>query len=315
MTVHFGITLPDVWGDITTQACEIESLGYDYLAVEEHFMKGDPPTPTPLALPLLAVAAGATESLKLLTSVILTPFYHPTLLAKLAGTIDIASGGRLTLGVGIGGEYPAEFEANEVNIKERGSRTNEVLELLRLLWTEKDVKYLGKHFQLDHVTLLPRTVQTPHPPIWVGGRQEAAMKRAARFGDGWFPYFFNPERYTHSRNKILGFAEGFGKDMRNFQWGASIFISIQEDKPSAIKSAAEQMSNQFTDSGDFTRVAEKYVAAGTPDECAESILRYYKSGARYLIFNPVCESKEKQKHLEIIANEIIPIIRSEVKGS
>ena len=83
--------------------------------------------------------------------------------------------------------------------------------------------------------------------------------------------------------------------MRNFQWGASIFISIQEDKPSAIKSAAEQMSDQFTDSGDFTKVAEKYVVAGTPDECAESILRYCESG-------------------EIIANEIIPIIRSEVKG-
>lgn len=313
MELFFGTTLPDVWGDIPSQAREIETLGYDYLGVEEHFMRGDPPAPTPLALPILAVAAGATTSLKLLTSVILTPFYHPTLLAKLAGTIDIASNGRLTLGVGIGGEYPVEFEAAELNIKQRGSRTNEILELLRLLWTESNVKYSGKHFQLANVTLLPRTVQKPHPPIWVGGRQKPAMKRAAQFGDGWFPYFFNPERYTHSRKKILGFAKEFVRDMKNFQWGASIYISIENDKCSAIKIASEQMSNQFIDTGDFAKVAEKYVTLGSPDQCAESVLRYCQSGARYLIFNPICEPKDKRKHLKIIADEIIPVIRSEVK--
>ena len=167
-------------------------------------MRGNPPGPTHTALPLLAVAAGATERIRVASTIVLAPFYHPTVLAKLATTLDIASGGRLTLGIGVGGEYPVEFEAAGLNVRQRGRRTNECLEALRRLWTEENVSYQGRNFRLDDVTLLPRPTQQPHPPVWVSGRRDAAMSRAARYGDGWMPYFYDPARYRDSVEKIRG---------------------------------------------------------------------------------------------------------------
>ena len=93
------------------QARWVEELGFEFLAAGEHYMRGDPPGPTHASLPLLGVAAGATDKLKLLSSVLLVPFYHPLVLAKLTATLDLASGGRLLLGVGVGGEFPVEFQA------------------------------------------------------------------------------------------------------------------------------------------------------------------------------------------------------------
>ena len=87
----------------------MEELGYEYISSGEHFMRGEPPGPTHATLPVLAVAAGATESLRVLSSIILTPFYQPLVLARMTSTLDAASNGRLTLGVGVGGEFPGEF--------------------------------------------------------------------------------------------------------------------------------------------------------------------------------------------------------------
>ena len=182
--LHVGVTMPFGSEDTVFQAKWIEELGYEYVAVGEHFMRGSPPGTSDAALPVLGVAAGATEEIRLLSSILLAPFYHPTILAKLTTTLDIASGGRLTLGVGVGGEFPIEFEAAGLNVKHRGRRTNECLEVLRRLWTENDVSYDGRHFHLDNVTLNPQPSQRPHPPIWVAGRRDAAMMRAARYGDG-----------------------------------------------------------------------------------------------------------------------------------
>ena len=165
----------------------MEDLGFAYFAAGEHYMRGDPPGPTHASIPLLGVAAGATEKIRVLSSILLTPFYHPTVLAKLTNTLDIASGGRLTLGVGVGGEFPMEFDAAGLQVSQRGRRTNECLEVLRRLWTEERVSYQGRHFQLDNVTVMPRPAQQPHPPVWVSGRREPAMLRAARLGDGWLP--------------------------------------------------------------------------------------------------------------------------------
>ena len=176
--LHFGISVPLGEDETAWQARWVEELGYEYISAGEHYMRGRPPAPSHAALPVLAVAAGATDRIRVLSSVLLAPFYHPTVLAKLAGSLDTASGGRLTLGVGVGGEFPAEFEAAGLNVKQRGRRTDECLKLLRRLWTEDNVTYQGRHFQVDDVTLNPRPTQTPHPPIWVAGRRDAAMRRA-----------------------------------------------------------------------------------------------------------------------------------------
>ena len=153
--LHFGSGLPFGEAETASSARWLEELGYEYLSVGEHFMRGNPPGASSAGLPVLAVAAGATERIRLLSAILLVPFYHPVMLAKLTSTLDIASNGRLTLGVGVGGEFPVEFEAAGLDVKQRGRRTDECLDALRRLWTEEHVSVEGRHFQFSDVTINP----------------------------------------------------------------------------------------------------------------------------------------------------------------
>ena len=288
-------------------ARRMDALGYDYLSVGEHYMQGNPPLPTSVALPRLAVAAGATERIRLLSSVVLAPFYHPTVLAKLATTLDNASGGRLTLGIGIGGEFPVEFEAAGLNVRQRGSRTDECLDVLRRLWTGEPVTNNGRYFPIENVTLNPPPTQEPHPPIWVAGRRDAAMRRAARFGDGWYPYFYSPGRYRDSVEKITAFADESGRDLTGFQWAVMPYISIYPTVEEAENIAVRTASGQYK--GDFARVVREYWALGPVNNCIDRLMEYVDAGARHIIFSISCPDYDYPRHLETISNEIIPGLR------
>ena len=234
-----------------TMAHWLEDLGYEYLAAGEHFMRGNPPGPTNAALPLLAVAAGATKNIRLLSSILLTPFYHPLTLAKLTATLDIASNGRLTLGVGVGGEFPMEFAAAGLDVTQRGRRTNECLAILRRLWSETGVSYQGRHFQLDAVTLNPPPTQRPGPPVWVAGRRAAAIRRAGRYGDGWLPYFYSPQRYRDSVAQIQQLAHDENRDLSAFQWAFFPYIALYPTEQEAAEVAATALGGRYLYGGDF----------------------------------------------------------------
>jgi len=173
-SIEFGVALPSVRG-VGEFARLAERLGYDYLTCGEHVMFHGPVSNSLIAL---SVAAGATEKIKLMSSIVLLPLYNPVMLAKQTAVLDVASDGRYHMGVGIGGEFPKEFEACGVPVKQRGSRSNEALELIRKLWTEKNVSFEGRYTRFSGVTLEPAPVQKPHPPIWVGGASDAALRRA-----------------------------------------------------------------------------------------------------------------------------------------
>lgn len=245
LDLHFGAGLALDVGETVRQARWMENLGYEYFSVGEHFMRGDPPGPTHAALPVLAVAAGATDQMRVLSSIILTPFYHPLFLARTAATLDAASGGRLTLGVGVGGEFPVEFEAAGLRVNQRGRRTDECLEVMRKLWTGEKVTFSGRHFQLTDAMINPSPVQKPNPPVWVSGRRDAAMARAAKFGDGWMPYFYDAPRYRDSVGKIKGFAAEAGRDISGFQWAHFPYIAIYPTEQQAAEVAAEQLGGRY----------------------------------------------------------------------
>src|SRR5262245_55029283 len=139
--IEFGAALPSV-KDIGDFAREAEALGYDYLGCGEHMMFHGP---VPNSLIGLAVAAGATSRIKLMSTVVLLPLYPPMVAAKVTSILDVASGGRYHMGIGIGGEFPREFEACGVPVKQRGSRANEALEVIKKLWTEKNVSFDGRY--------------------------------------------------------------------------------------------------------------------------------------------------------------------------
>ena len=310
LDLHFGAGLALGVGETARQARWMEDLGYEYFSAGEHFMRGDPPGPTHASLPVLAVAAGATDQMRVLSSIILTPFYHPLVLARTTATLDAASGGRLTLGVGVGGEFPVEFEAAGLRVNQRGRRTDECLEVMRKLWTGEKVTFSGRHFQLTDAMINPSPVQKPNPPVWVSGRRDAAMARAAKFGDGWMPYFYDAPRYRDSVGKIKGFAAEAGRDISGFQWAHFPYIAIYPTEQQAAEVAAEQLGGRYLYGGEFLDIVRKYCLLGTVENCIEQLQEYIDAGARHIIFSISCPREDRERHLETIAKELIPHFRN-----
>src|ERR1019366_5654566 len=162
--------------------------------------------------------ATVTERVLVGSSILLLPLYPPALVAKQIADLDRATGGRLVLGVGIGGEYPQEFRAMGIPLEERGRRTNEIIPLLRRLWTATEITHDGRYYAMQEVKIHPAPVQPGGPPIVVAGRKEPAMRRAATLGDGWFPYMYSPRRYAESVTLIKSLAEETGRDLAGFAW-------------------------------------------------------------------------------------------------
>ena len=141
--VTFGCSLggEENW-DVAELARRAEAMGFDRVTMGEHLMDGNPPRPTLLALPAMAAAAGATRTIRVMTGIVIAPLYHPVVLAKTVATIDVVSGGRLDFGIGISGQRgtQVEFESVGVPVRTRGRRTNEMMELMKRLWTEENVR-------------------------------------------------------------------------------------------------------------------------------------------------------------------------------
>ena len=310
--IEFGMSLSGGPEDIISEAKRVENLGFDYISGGEHFMRGSPPSSTNSILTALSVAAGATEKVRLLSAILLLPFYNPLLLAKFTTTLDIASKGRLTLGIGVGGEFPVEFEAAGINVKHRGSISNEILEILRDLWTKENTTFKGKHFNIQDVSINPLPSQKPHPPIWVAGRRTPAMKRAVKYGTGWFPYYYSPEMYESSVKEIHQIANQEKINISDFEWGFMPFISIHNDYEQATKIAAEALGGRYLYDGDFANIVKKYCILGSTEQCIDRIQQYIDAGAKKIIFNISSTTgvKDKINQSEIIAKEIIPEIKN-----
>jgi probable F420-dependent oxidoreductase len=190
---------PDALGTILDRA---EALGLDSAMISDHVVfpveagsrypytvsGAFPGTGEALEqLALAAFVAGRTRRLRIVTSVMIVPYRHPVLAAKVLATIDVLSSGRLTVGVGAGW-LREEFEAlGAPDFTRRGAATDESLTIFKLLWTECPASFEGRFHRFQDVQCLPRPVQHPHPPIWVGGHSRAALRRAVAHGDGWHP--------------------------------------------------------------------------------------------------------------------------------
>ncbi|MBI10865.1 MAG: LLM class F420-dependent oxidoreductase [Rhodospirillaceae bacterium] len=301
--IEFGTTLRSVY-NIAQLAKQIEDLGYDFLGCGEHVsFHGE----TANGLVSLSVAAGATERIRLMSAITLVPLYPAALLAKMGAALDVASNGRFTLGVGVGGEFPNEFEACGVPIKQRGSRTDDALEVITRTWTETDVTYEGRYTTLKNFSLKPLPLQKPRPPIWVSGRTDAAMKRAAKYGDGWLPYMYTPEHLANSIEKIKAFGEELGIDLSDFTFAIYIFSAVHEDNDTAVKYAAERLSKQYAQ--DFSQLVHKYALAGDPDKCKARLQEYIDAGASAVFVSSACPDDYIDTNLEMLANTVIPAFR------
>ena len=193
---------------VLPRARRAEELGYDVVACGEHVFFH---APTTNALVALAGIAGVTSRVRLLSAVTVLPVYPGALAAKMVATLDGISGGRFELGVGVGGEFPAELAACGVDPAERGPRTDEALEIMTRLFAGEEVRFAGRFARLDGLRLDPLPVQRPGPPVWVGGRRPASLRRAARFADVWLPYMVDPERFAAGLAEVRAQATALGR--------------------------------------------------------------------------------------------------------
>src|SRR5713226_5397198 len=158
-------------------ARRVEALGFDSIFTGDHVSFHNPLYES---LTLLASYASITSRVKLATGVYLLALRQPAIAAKITATLDVLSGGRLIFGVGVGGENPKEFELTSSPHKERGARVTEGIDVVRALWRETPATFHGRFTKFSDVSIDPKPVQTPGPPIWIGGRSDAALTRAGK---------------------------------------------------------------------------------------------------------------------------------------
>jgi probable F420-dependent oxidoreductase len=257
---------------------ELEALGYDALWIGGHVA---PQHPSCEVVVHLARMAALTSTVRIGSSVLLLPVYPPAIVAKQFAELDVISGGRVTLGIGVGGEQPGDFNACGVPLGERGARTDEALPLLRRLWSGESVTHAGRFFSMEDVRIQPPPLQPGGPPIVVAGRKAAAMRRAATLGDGWMPYLYSPEQYARSVAEIRALASGVGRDLSDFEWMAFVIVDIADHGADARARAGERVATMFK-VGDSTFV-DRVGAVGTPEAVAARLQEFVDAGARHLI--------------------------------
>jgi len=299
--LRFGfVTAPE-----RAHVASLEALPIDSLWVGGHVASTNP---TPEAMMQLALLASWSERVTIGTSILLLPLYPPAIIAKQIADLDRATGGRVILGVGVGGEYAQEFRACGVDIRERGARLNEAIPLLRELWRSQPYTHHGRFFPMDDVLIHPPPAQGSQLPIVVAGRQKAAMLRAARIGDGWMPYLYSAERYAQSVSTITAAATAAGRDLTDFEWMAFVFVNLDDDRERAREDAARFLGGNYRQ--DFNAMLDRIAVAGTVTDVVAGVRRFIDAGARHIVFTPA--SRERSAEISRrIGHEVLPALRSD----
>jgi len=297
--MEFGLSLGDM-ASVATQARRAEELGFSYLACGEHLFFHVAPNP----FVELAAAAAVTERIRLLSSISLLPLYPAAMAAKLAATLDQVSGGRFVLGVGAGGEAPAEFAAVGVDVGSRFRRLDEGLEIIAALFTGEPVTYSGEFAQLDGVRLDPPPVQPGGPPIWLGGRRAGSIRRAGRFAQAWMPYMITPEAFRSGLGQTRDAAAGRGRDPDGLHGALLAFACADRDGDWARREGVRAVSATYQQ--DFAPLADRYLLLGSPAQVSDRIRQYQDSGVEVLVLQIAAAPDDRDRVLRTLTDEVLP---------
>jgi probable F420-dependent oxidoreductase len=227
--MRIGFFLPQIGpaanpDSITKVATLAEELRYDSLWVTDRLLYPTNPQTSYYGGPLpepykrvfdpletLTFAAAHTRRVTLGTSVLDIPFYNPVLLARQLTTLDVLSGGRLKVGFGLGWSKD-EYDATGASMKTRGKRADEFIAVLKAIWTIDPAEFHGKYFQLPKSIIQPKPVQKPHPPIYLAAYSPGAMKRTAKFADGWMPVGMVIDQVQSNTTQLKNMAKEMGRN-------------------------------------------------------------------------------------------------------
>lgn len=300
-----GIELPQVFFDgpvdmahVRDFAVRAETLGYDSLWLQERIV-GDFAMLEPVTL--LSYVAAITTQLKLGTSVILLPLRNPIQLAKAYSTLDVMSGGRAVMGVGLGGGHLGSHE--DVFGYTRGGRVTrftEAVQIMKLLWTEPKASFRGRYWNFTDVAMEPKPMQQPRLPLIFGGHHENALRRAVKYADGWMGAGSSSAgSFIRESARIRDMLAETRRDPQSFHFAKRVYLAVDNDKARGERRIKEWFSKRYKNA----ELGPKVSIWGSSAECTEKIQEIVKAGAQQIVFNPMFDEME---HLEICAREIMP---------
>ena len=294
----FGLALGGFAGAVATReqilglARQAEAIGFHSLEVGDHIQWHRPIFESTA---LMATLAALTSRVRIASDVVILPLRDPVLIAKTIASLDVLSGGRVTFGVGVGGDNPAEYTAMRISRSERGARADESLEIVRGLFEHERFSYRGRHFRLEDVAIAPRPLQ-PRLPIWVGGTSQAALRRAARHGDGWIAAFASERKFARLSEDLSGLLSAEGRARDGYTLGTFLFTLVDDDAGRARAHAAEHVRRVYRLDGDA--IVERFASAGPVEACLERVHRYVEVGARHVVLYPLCDPADWPRQLE-----------------
>jgi probable F420-dependent oxidoreductase len=306
-TVKFGIAVGAYSAGVPSGreladfARTAEAVGFDSVQVGDHIQWHAPIIESTV---LLATFAAVTTRVRIASDVVILPLRDPVLIAKTVASLDVLSGGRMIFGVGVGGDHPAEYAAMRVPLAERGARANESLEIVRGLWTNERFSYAGRHYTLQDVGIAPRPLQ-PSLPIWVGGTSDAALRRAARYGDGWISAFASERKLARLIETLRGFLAEEKRPADDFTLGTFLFANVGPDPARALAEGAEYVRRVYRLDG--AAIVERFGAAGPVEHCVARVRAQVEAGAQYIVLSPVCGSRDWPRQLEAFG-EVIALV-------
>ena len=322
MAVRFGQSLPTTGANATpenirTVAQRAENLGFDSVWVSDHLViphqigsnypyTHDGATPfSPRgtyfdAIGALTFVAGCTQRLRLATNVLIVPYRNPVITAKQLATLDVLSGGRLILGVGVGW-MKEEFEYLGLDTYEqRGAVTDEYIQLYQELWSSEDPEFQGEYYQVSGAGFYPKPVQKPHPPFWVGGHSGPAMRRAAKYCDGWVPYGARPTPTSGGRTILE--PDQMAASIARMRTLTSRF-GRPEDAVEIVMLCAIGFDDAAT-GPDRTRLT------GSTEQIVEDLRKYREVGVQtFLVGFPSRSFAESGENAERFSREVMPLVQ------
>jgi probable F420-dependent oxidoreductase len=251
------------------------------------------------ALTVLSWAAAVTERVRLGTAVLLFALRSPVLMAKAVASLDHLSGGRVTLGISLGGR-DTEYQGVGVPMKERVARLRENLTVMRRLLSEEKVTLHGRFQSMDDATVNPKPAQPGGVPILFGAAVDASLARVAELADGWIQGGGSTvEDFSAARQKIQAFAQAQGRDLTNFQWVKLIYTAAGADREKAREMLRPYLHAYYSPSFDIDRVC----AFGTPGQCLEFLTPFARAGLQTFVLGP---PSLDLGHLRRLAQEVVP---------
>lgn len=337
MALRFSVMLPQTNAVASTDAIRLvaetaEKLCFDAVTVHDHIvfngfwiasgMKGasGPGDNRDLfeAMETLAFVAAITERVRLVASVIIIPIRDPVLFAKQAATLDVLSGGRFVLGVGVGPPLnPTGYETTKLGphrgnaareygaigvAGNRGPRTDEYLEAIYTIWREDRATFAGNYVSFDEIEVYPKPVQRPRPTVMIGGRSDKALRRAARYGDGWNPSQVSAAQFAASLPTLRSYYEDEGRHGPS-ELGINIHSVIAESDEAAHAISDPTAAKLFPTPEEY----RDRTIVGSPQTFTRRIAEYVAAGANYIELKPLYPDVEHLiRQMQLIHDEVMP---------